>query len=76
MKYYKIVNSKDGHYGLKYHEGYNEDPLDFNPNGDCEPGGIYFASHHILCFLHNGDSVYECEPVGEIYENPDKIRHS
>ena len=42
QKYFKIVNP-DGHHDLVYHEGYNEDPLPFNPTGDCEPGGIYFA---------------------------------
>ena len=68
-KYFKIVNT-DGHNGLTYHEGYNEDPLPFNPNGDCEPGGIYFASRDIFSFLRFGTEVYEVEPVGETYENP------
>ena len=68
-KYFKIVNTK-GHNGLVYRDGYNEDPLPFNPNGDCESGGIYFASSDILLFLDYGTDVYEVEPVGEIYENP------
>lgn len=68
MKYYKIVNQK-GHHGLKYHEGLNTDPLPFNPNGDCEDGGIYFAREDILSFVHYGTELYEVEPVGEVYEN-------
>ena len=69
QKYFKIVNP-DGHNGLVYREGYNEDPLSFNPHGDCEPGGIYFSSRDILSFLSFGTEVYEVEPVGKIYENP------
>jgi hypothetical protein len=69
MKYYKIVNSK-GHNGMIYHEGYNEDPLPFNPSGNCEPGGIYFAREDILAFLDRGTELYEVDPVGPVYENP------
>ena len=69
MKYYKIVNPK-GHNGLIYHEGINVDPLPFNPSGDCEPGGIYFAKEDILTFINYGTELYEVEPIGEVYENP------
>ena len=68
-KYFKIVNP-NGHYGLIYKEGYNEDPLPFYPAGDCEPGGIYFASEDIFAFVDFGTDVYEVEPIGEIYKNP------
>ena len=73
QKYFKIVNP-DGHNGLVYHEGYNEDHLPFNPSGDCKPGGIYFASSDILVFLNYGTELYEVEPIGEIYENPGDIK--
>jgi len=69
MKYYKIVNPK-GHHGLVYKEGINEDPLPFNPSGDCQPGGIYFAKEDILTFIDCGTKLYEVEPLSEIYENP------
>jgi len=69
MKFYKIVNPK-GHNGLVYHEGLNTDPLPFNPSGDCESGGIYFAREDILAFLDYGSDLYEVDPIGEIYENP------
>ena len=71
QKYFKIVNP-NGHNGLVYHDGYNEDPLPFNPNGDCAPGGIYFASSDIFFFLDYGTDVYEVEPVGKFYKNPKK----
>jgi len=48
MKYYKVVDSKNGHNGLFYKEGSNIDPLDFNPQGDCESGGIYFSREDIF----------------------------
>jgi len=69
MKYYKVVNSEDGHYGLFYKEGRNIDPVDFNPQGDCQPGGIYFSREDIFAFLTYGDKVYEVTPISEIYEN-------
>ena len=76
MKNYKIVNP-EGHNGLIYHEGINTDPQKFNPSGDCEGGGIYFAREDILAFLGFGTDLYEVEPVGEqVYENPSKDNKS
>ena len=69
MKYFKVVNPK-GHNGLVYKEGYNKDPLPLNLSGDCEAGGIYFASKDIFHFWDYGTKVYEVKPVGDIYENP------
>lgn len=69
-KLFKIVN-KDGHKGLIYKEGWNIDPLPFNPHGNCEDGGIYFAGRDILAFLCYGESVYEVTNYSTPYENPD-----
>ena len=69
MKYYKVVNS-EGHNGLIYKEGLNVDPKPFNPSGNCEPGGIYFAKEDIFVFFDYGSKVYQVEPVGQVYENP------
>ena len=78
MNFYKILNKEETHYGLKYHDGLNVDPLPFNPSGNCEPGGIYFSREDILAFL-NFDSVWirqvtlpEGEPVYEIPGSPKK----
>ena len=72
MNYYKILNEEETHHGLKYHDGLNEDPLEFNPSGNCEPGGIYFAKEDILAFLDYGPWIRQVIiPKGEpIYENP------
>jgi len=72
VNFYKILNEEETHNGLKYHDGLNEDPLEFNPSGDCESGGIYFAREDILAFLHYGPWIRKVTiPEGEsIYENP------
>lgn len=73
MNFYKILNEKEIHHGLKYHDGLNVDPLPFDPSGNCKPGGIYFAREDILAFL-NFDSVWirkvTVPPGDPIYENP------
>lgn len=71
MKYYKITNETECHNGLRYRDGLNVDPLPFRPQGDCMPGGIYFASKDILAFLDYGPWIREVTlPEGEaIYEN-------
>jgi hypothetical protein len=70
MKYYKITNQKEKHYGLQYHDGEVTDILPFNSQGDCESGGIYFAREDILAFIEYGPWIREVTPVGEIYKNP------
>ena len=71
MKYYKILNKEEKHNGTKYKKGLNTDILPFNSIGDCEEGGIYFASCDILGFLDCGYCIREVTlPKGEvIYEN-------
>jgi len=59
MKYYKITNEKENHHGLQYKTGLNEDPVPWNPNGNCQAGGIYFASKDILVFLSYGIWIRE-----------------
>jgi ankyrin repeat protein len=71
-KYYKITNKEEIHNNLQYHIGLNTDPEPWNPYGDCEAGGIYFASTDILAFLDYGQWIREVtipddEPV---YTNP------
>jgi len=72
MNYYKILNEEETHHNLKYHDGLNVDPLEFNPYGDCESGGIYFSREDILAFLDYGPWIRQVAlPEGEpIYENP------
>ena len=68
-KLFKIVN-KSGHHGFIYKEGWNIDPLPFNPTGSCKLGGIYFTGKDILAFLGYGESVYEVTNYSTPYENP------
>ena len=59
MKYYKLTNKEESHYRMQYRDGHNEDVLPFNPNGDCEAGGIYFAREDILAFLDRKQWIRE-----------------
>jgi len=68
MKFYKFTNKQENHNGLQYHDGLNIDLLSFNPSGDCESGGIYFAREDILFFCDFW--LREVIPIEEIYENP------
>lgn len=58
MKYYKILNEKENHYGIQYKTGLNVD--------------VCFASDDILAFLSMGYWIREVTlPKGEeVYENP------
>ncbi|MDD4081772.1 MAG: ankyrin repeat domain-containing protein [Sphaerochaetaceae bacterium] len=72
MDYYKILNEKECHYGLKYKFGLNIDPKEFNPSGDCSPGGIYFSREDILAFLNCGIWIRKVTlpEDARVYENP------
>jgi len=72
MNFYKILNEKESHHNLQYKTGLNIDPLPFDPSGDCEPGGIYFASKDILAFLDYGSWIREVilPEDAMVYENP------
>ena len=72
MNYYKILNEEETHRGIRYHTGLNEDPVPFNPSGDCKPGGIYFAREDILAFIEYGTWIRKVTlPKDEpVYENP------
>ena len=53
--YLKITNSNETHHGLKFKRGVIEDPLEWNNNANCEPGGIYFTTPKYICkFLEYG----------------------
>jgi len=74
MDYYKILNKEECHYGLQYKFGLNIDPKEFNPSGDCEPGGIYFSREDILAFLDCGIWIRKVTlpEDARVYENPGK----
>jgi len=72
MNYYKILNEEESHHNLQYKTGLNIDPYPFNPSGDCQPGGIYFASNDILAFLEYGPWIRKVTLLEDtqVYENP------
>jgi len=72
MNFYKILNKKECHFGLQYRFGLNIDPLEFNPSGDCSPGGIYFSREDILAFLDHGPWIRKVilPDDAHVYENP------
>jgi hypothetical protein len=72
MNYYKITNEKEIHNGLQYQTGINSDPVSFNPSGDCQKGGIYFAREDILAFLNYGTYIRKVTIPSDakIYKNP------
>jgi len=74
MDFYKILNKEECHNGLQYKFGLNIDILEFNPSGDCEPGGIYFSKEDIFAFFGYGPWIRKVTlpEDAQIYENPGK----
>jgi len=72
MNFYKITNKGENHNDLQYKTGLNVDVLPWNPEGDCEPGGIYFSREDILAFVDYGPWIRRVTIPSdvEIYENP------
>lgn len=72
MKYYKITNFKENHKGVQYQTGLNVNIEPFRPYGNCNGGGIYFASKDILNFLNCGCWIREVIlPDGEEFYTDD-----
>jgi len=42
-KFYKITLQRETHNGFLFETGLNIDDVQFNPTGECRPGGIYFT---------------------------------
>lgn len=42
-KFVKLTNETELHHGFQFKDGLNIDTIPFNPNGECQPGGIYFC---------------------------------
>jgi ankyrin repeat protein len=76
MDFYKILNETENHRGMNYQTGLNIDPVPFNPSGNCETGGIYFAREDILAFLGYGPWLRKVTipEDARVYENPGKPR--
>lgn len=40
---FKLTNEEEIHNGFQFKDGLNIDTVSFNPQGECQPGGIYFT---------------------------------
>jgi len=74
----KFMNNDDVHHGMTYQTGLNTDILEFNPNGKCSEGGLYFTTlsdmyNHITSY---GDYMrYVTLPDdAEIYVEKNKMK--
>ena len=68
-----------GHNGFKYVHGNNVDILPFNPFGNCNPGGLYFAhQHNVLSFSGHGPKLCKVTvpPHARVYVERDKFKAS
>ena len=73
-RFFKIVNT-DGHRGMSYKNGVNEDIVPFNEAPTCGSGGLYFTDlHNILNFVDYGTQLYEVVPLGKVVKVNDKYK--
>lgn len=84
MKYYKVTNETECHYGFQYKTGLNVDTVPFADTGSCVPGGLYFTTRKFIprffefgCYLREvtlpeDDSDFRMveDPIGD----PEKWR--
>ena len=54
VKCYRLTNKNECHNGFQYRDGLNVDTIPFTPEGQCQPGGLYFFSDVQLaeCIQH------------------------
>ena len=58
--YYKVTNKDECHHGFQYKDGLNIDTNEFQPEGSCVKGGLYFTTlEHITYFFDYGIYVRE-----------------
>jgi len=72
MKFYKIVDSENGNYGIFHKEGINVSEEIFDPKSNDTKNGIYFHKEDIFSFAYFGKDVYEVEPLSEVYDSLNK----
>lgn len=69
VQYYKVVDTKNGHYGYFYKLGLNKDPLNI-PLKDvrsCGPGAFYFTTQeHLSGWGRTGDSIAWITPISTV----------
>ena len=48
ITFVKLTNERENHNGFQFKTGVNRDHLPFNPEGVCQPGGIYICPSHLF----------------------------
>lgn len=79
QQFYKVIDTKNGNYGLKYKLGLNVDPIARNlaTIPSCAMGAIYFTTaKNIGDFAGRGDSIAWITPVGNFQQDGAKYRAS
>ena len=58
-EFYKVLHTNFKHYDFTYQHVLNIDHIQFNPNGSCTAGGLYFTElDKLSCWIGGSDSVY------------------
>ena len=58
-KFYKLTNESECHHNFQFKDGLNVDILMFDPEGECEPGGLYFTElNKISCWISYINIMY------------------
>ena len=58
LKFYKLTYLDEVHNDYEFKTGINKDILEFQPEGECLPGGIYFTESEFLSNWH-GDHFWK-----------------
>lgn len=57
-KFYKLTNKDEFHNGFQIKSGLNVDTIQFDPSGECKPGGIYFTDlENITKWIHYSNKI-------------------
>ena len=80
LRLYRLTNINELHNGLQYHDGIVEDPLSFQPTGNCSAGGMYFFDetqlHLYNKYVENAYWIREVQllPDSRVYAETDKYK--
>jgi len=75
--FYKILAKDLIHNNFQYNLGLNVDTSEFNPEGECSQGGLYFAYiEHIFKFINYGTKIGIVEILddSQVYIEDDKFK--
>jgi hypothetical protein len=73
--FYKVVREDLTHNAMVYKQGLNIDPLEFNPVGSCQSGGLYFTDFaHLGRFYAYGAlvAIITIPEDAQVYRDPEE----